>query len=222
MPRAAFETLFAVSGATHLYVVARAHDELRTALGGACFLQPGLLKMKLQAHAQHPLIRALRGDDERVASVFDGTLGLAADAMHAACVLGCDILGTEASPVLFSLLEEGLARLARELPAIARIRPRCGEAHAELARLADGAVDVVVLDPMMSHPKRSTPSFEVLRDVAHNERASAALLCEARRVARRRVVLKLGQGAPLPPDAPYDFPRVERGRTVRYLVHDRA
>ena len=37
-----------------------------------------------------------------------------------------------------------------------------------------------------------------------------------------RVVLKLGNGAPLPPGAPFAFPRVERGRSVRYCVHDKA
>ncbi|MBI1949611.1 MAG: class I SAM-dependent methyltransferase [Deltaproteobacteria bacterium] len=210
------------SGASHLYVAARAHDEVRTAEGGACFVQPSLLKMKLQDAERHPLIRALLGDDRHVERLFDGTLGLAADAMHAASVLGCEVVGTEASPVLFSLLEEGLARLGRAEPLIARVRPQLGEAQAALAALPDGSFDVVMLDPMMSRPKRSTPSFAVLRAFAKDERADASLLHEALRVARRRVVLKLGKGAPLPPDAPYGFPRVERGSSVTYWVHDRA
>lgn len=214
--------LFSQFGATHLYVVARDHDEVRTQDGGACFVQPSLLKMKLQDEARHPLMRALLGTDPRIERLFDCTLGLAADSMHAACVLGCEVVGMEASPVLFSLLEEGLPRLARAHPALARIEPRCGDALDELARLADDAVDVVMLDPMMSRPKRSTPSFEVLRDFAKAERADALLMEQARRVARRRVVLKLGKGAPLPPGAPYAFPRVERGGAVRYWVHDKA
>lgn len=222
MARAAFEPLFAQSGATHLYVVARDHDEVRTPEGGACFVQPSLLKMKLQDEARHPLMRALLGPDARLERLLDCTLGLAADSMHAACALGCEVLGMEASPVLFSLLEEGLLRLARAQPALARIEPRCGDAALELARLPDDAVDVVMLDPMMSRPKKSTPSFEVLRDFAKPERADAALLFQARRVARRRVVLKLGKGAPLPPAAPYAFPRVEKGGAVRYWVHDKA
>lgn len=227
MPRTAFEPLFAKSGATHLYVVAREHDEVRDPQGGACFVQPALLKMKLQSSTQHPLLRALTGDDaeagaEPVQRLFDATLGLAADAMHAACVLGCEVLGTEASPVLFTLLEEGLTRLARTEPRIARVQPKNAEACSTLASLPDGSFDVVMLDPMMSRPKRSTPSFSVLRDFAKGERADPALLREAQRVARRRVVLKLGKGAPLPPDVPYAFPRVERGSSVTYWVHDRV
>ncbi|MCC7075113.1 MAG: class I SAM-dependent methyltransferase [Deltaproteobacteria bacterium] len=222
MPRAAFEALFSTSGATHLYVVARAHDEVRTPAGGACFVQPSLLKMKLAEGARHPFVRALLGSDASVARVFDATLGLGVDAMHAACALGCEVQGTEVSAVLFSLLEEGLARLARATPAVARVRPMNAEAGASLAALPNDAVDVVMLDPMMSRPKRSTPSFAVLRDFAKAERADAALLREAARVARRRVVLKLGKGAPLPQDAPIAFARVERGSSVCYWVHDKA
>ncbi len=214
--------MFASSGATHLYVVARAHDEVRTPAGGACFVQPSLLKMKLQDGARHPFLRALLGADPHLDAVFDGTLGLGADAMHVACALGCEVRGTEASAVLFSLLEEGLARLARADPRLGRVHARHGEACAALAALPDGAVDVVMLDPMMSRAKRSTPSFSVLRDFAKAERADAALLREAARVARRRVVLKLGKGAPLPTDAPYAFSRVERGSSVCYWVHETA
>ena len=203
-------------------MVARAHDEVRAAQGGACFVQPSLLKIKLQDGARHPFLRALLGRDARVERVFDCTLGLAADAMHAACALGCEVVGTEASPVLFSLLEDGLARLAQDDARLARIEPCCAEAAEELSRQPDGAFDVVMLDPMMSRPKRSTPSFALLRDFAKAARADAALWEQALRVARRRVVLKLGKGAPLPPDAPDAFPRVERGGAVRYWVHDKA
>ena len=51
-------------------------------------------------------------------------------------------------------------------------------------------------------------------------RASPTLLLEASRVARKRVVLKLGKGAPLPPGCPLAFPRCEQGTEVSYWVHD--
>jgi hypothetical protein len=75
-----------------------------------------------------------------------------------------------------------------------------------------------MLDPMMSKPKKASPGFLVLRDFAVPDRATPDLLLQARRVARRRVVLKLGKGAPLPSDTPYAFPRVERGAHVVYYV----
>jgi hypothetical protein len=72
---------------------------------------------------------------------------------------------------------------------------------------------------MMSQAKKAAPSFELLRRFAHGERASRALLLEASRVARRRVVLKLGKGAPLPADAPFAFTSI-LGAHVVYFGFD--
>jgi hypothetical protein len=71
---------------------------------------------------------------------------------------------------------------------------------------------------MMGRPGKSAPSFEVLRTFAIPEQASAALLREAGRVARARVVLKLGKGAPLPVDSPLAFTHHEQGAHLTYWV----
>ena len=49
--------------------------------------------------------------------------------------------------------------------------------------------DVVYFDPMWVVPSRSSPSFQVLRKLAHSERLSASAIAQARRVARRKVVV---------------------------------
>lgn len=204
----------------YLYVVQRAHDEVRDVAGHTCFVQEGLLSSKLTTGREHPYMRAILGDDAQVASVLDGTLGLANDALHAATVLDCGVRGIEGAPLLHALLEEGVPRLARTgWPAAARISVELGNTLDVLRACADGEVDVVTLDPMMSRAKKSAPSFSLLRDFALAERATPELLAEASRVARRRVVLKLGKGAPLPPHAPYEFERFERGAHVTYWVH---
>lgn len=210
--------MFEDSNAVHLYVVARAHDELRDAGGNACFVQEGLLASKLTTGRAHPFLRAIGEAD----SVVDGTLGLANDALHIATVLGCTVRGIEGSALLHALQEEGLPRLARTWPAAAAITTEHGLAHEVLATMASASIDVVSLDPMMSRPKKSTPSFSLLRDFALADRASPALLREAARVARKRVVLKLGKGAPLPPECPLAFARCEQGTEVSYWVHDVA
>lgn len=216
-----FDALAATaSGATHLYVVARAHDELRDAGGHTCFVQEGLLASKLTTGRAHPYLRAVTGGEE-VDSVLDGTLGLANDALHVATVLGCRVRGVEASPVLHALLEEGVPRLARTgWPRAALIGIELGNTLDVLTRCETGSVDVVTLDPMMSRAKKSAPSFSLLREFAHAERASLELLLQASRVARRRVVLKLGKGAPLPAGCPITFARFERGAHVTYWVHE--
>lgn len=216
LPRRAFARMFEDSGATHLYVVARAHDEVRDAGGNACFVQEGLLASKLTTGRAHPFLRAIG----EATSVVDGTLGLANDALHIATVLGCSVRGIEASAILHALQEEGLPRLALTWPAAAHVTTEHGRADDVLATMVSDSVDVVSLDPMMSRPKKSTPSFSLLRDFAMMDRASPTLLLEAARVARHRVVLKLGKGAPLPSDSPIEFARREEGTEVTYWVHD--
>lgn len=210
------------------YVVRATHDELCTPDGRSAHVQPGLMPTKLGEGLRHPLIRAVRGavdDDDGgdVGDVFDGTLGLANDAVHVAAVTGARVDGCEGSPVLHALLEEGLPRIARSnerwADAAARVTARHGDSATVLAGLPDDSVDVVVLDPMMSRRRRSAPSFDLLRAFALPDRAGPRLLAQARRVARSRVVLKIGKGAPLPVDRSIEFPRVVAGAHVVYWVH---
>jgi hypothetical protein len=235
LPRAAFARMARDHDVDCFYVVRPEREELRTAAppptGASTHVQPGLMPTKLGEGLRHPLIRAVRGavdaaddpDAADVDSVFDGTLGLANDAVHVAAVTGARVVGCEGSVVLHALLEEGLPRIAASsepwAEAAARITLTHGDSAEVLARMADDSVDVVVLDPMMSRRKRSAPSFLLLRDFAVPDRASPRLLHEARRVARRRVVLKLGRGAPLPVNRSIDFPRFVAGVHVTYHVH---
>jgi len=212
--RRAFHALFLAAGATHLYVVGRAHEEVR-APEGACFVQEGLLATKLDEGSRHPFMRALGP----CASIVDCTLGLANDALHAAVFLRCSVLGVEGSPVIHALLEEGLPRLGASYAGGRQIQLHHGDAIDVLRGLGDRSHDVVFLDPMMSRPRKSAPSFAVLRAFAVNESPSAELLRQAARVARARVVVKLGKGDPLPVDSPLAFSRQERGVHVTYWVH---
>jgi hypothetical protein len=72
---------------------------------------------------------------------------------------------------------------------------------------------------MMSRPRKCAPSFAVLRTFAVHEGPSAELLQQAARVARARVVVKLGKGDPMPADSPLAFSHHERGVHVIYWVH---
>jgi 16S rRNA (guanine1516-N2)-methyltransferase len=212
--RRAFDVMFLATGATHLYVVGRQREEVRARVG-ACFVQEGLLATKLHEGAHHPLLRALGP----CVSVVDCTLGLANDALHAATVLGCRVLGVEGSPVIHALLEEGLPRISRSHLAGRRIDLIHGDALEVLRGLDDRSHDVVFLDPMMRRPGKGAPSFEILRAFAVPQQASAALLREAGRVARARVVLKLGKDASVPLDSPLAFTHHEEGTHLSYWVH---
>lgn len=212
------------------YVVGVEHEGLRLSTGAVTFVQPGLLKTKLGEGIRHPLIRAVNGryddgdsDSGVVGSVFDATLGLAGDALHVASVLDVDVIGCEGSPVVHALLEEGLPRLAKEAltakAARVTLPATAVDSLTMLRGMADDSVDVVMLDPMMRRPLKAAPTFDLVRFFAIATPASAALLLEARRVARRRVVLKLARGIALPADHPFAFGQTTFGVHVSYRVH---
>jgi Putative SAM-dependent methyltransferase len=213
------------ANASTLYVVGTEHEQvLDVATGQNMHVQQGLLTIKVQQGLEHPFIRAVLGDDDMNTPlrIIDATLGLAGDALHVAHSLpAASIIGIERSPLMHALLEEGLVRLSKSMVtrSATAIELRGGDASDELAAMADDSVDVVMLDPMMSRPRPSAPSMSLLRTFAWPAPASPALLLHAARVARRRVVLKLGRGAPLPPGCPLRFESSPGGRAVAYYVH---
>jgi hypothetical protein len=94
-----------------------------------------------------------------------------------------------------------------------------GDAFTLLAALPDASVDVVYFDPMMARPRRTTPALLGYRTAGLGvpDRPDEAVLRQAARIARARVVLKLESEAPPPPM------RVDRevfGAHVRYAVQE--
>jgi hypothetical protein len=127
--------------------------------------------------------------------VLDATLGLGADALVAAAAAGPAgrVVALEASPLLAAWVAEGLHRL-EAAPAAGRIEVRAAEHLAALSALPDRSFDVVVFDPMFRHARAQPGGFELVRALADPRPLEAAALDEARRVARRAVVVK--DGAP--------------------------
>ena len=62
-----------------------------------------------------------------------------------------------------------------------------------LKTLETKSLDCVIFDPMFDVPKRSTPAFDLLRRHAFHEPLDQETLAEARRVAKRWVVVKGGR-----------------------------
>lgn len=217
-------TLLRRYGATLAYVVTHERESVEDG-AEALFLHPGLYYLKRTDGRDHPLVRAVaprEGVDIR--RVVDGTLGMCGDALHLAATLGAQIHGVEASPVLVCLAEEGLARIAaqrRRLAAAARaIEVSCDDTREALRGMAAGSADVVYLDPMFRAPLGSQPGFSLLRRLADPSPVDRALLVEALRVARRRVVLKVRGADPPPVEDPPGpgWNRWIRGGAVDYFV----
>ena len=218
--RGSLGDLFAGSHVERVYVVSAEREVLHARDGTSIGVDEGMLKTRLHAGRQHPLIRAVAPSP--VTCILDATLGLAADALHLAAALGVPVTGTEINPVVFSLLEAGLARMRRgPEPAAAaahHITPHLTDARTQLVREGPDSVDVVYLAPMFSDPKRAAPGYAVFRSVAHGASLDEATLEAARTAARQRVVLKLARGEVPPPCWPSDADRTVRGKAVTYRV----
>jgi hypothetical protein len=169
---------------------------LRDARGQLAF-SPGMATLRikrLRDGVQQPDALVRLGELGPADTVVDATLGLAADALVCAHVVGPAgrVIGVEASRALFLLVSEGLAA-AGPAPGSCPVEPRSGDAREVLAGLPAGSADVVLLDAMFERPRAGAPAFEGLRRFAVMEPLGPELVAAARRVARRWVVIKTGR-----------------------------
>lgn len=153
---------------------------------------PGMAALRIKRiEAGYPLDDHLLKLTELTAgdTVLDGTLGLGADALVCAHVVGPrgQIIGIESSLPIFALVSEGVKPLKLSL------QVRHGDARELMASMASRSVDCVVLDPMFDAPKKASPHFELLRKFADHRPLDLETLAQARRVARRWVVVKGGR-----------------------------
>lgn len=169
------------------------------------------------------LIQLIRGEKDRFLQatalkrgdiLFDATLGLATDALVAAWQVGEEgrIIGIEHSPILAALVRDGLYNLSHnpiprlENPdklrawealtqAAKRIEVHFGDHQEILSSYASCSVDVVYFDPMFRNTREKSASIRPLYHVSNTQRLRKEAIIEARRVARKRVILKERKGS---------------------------
>ena len=129
-------------------------------------------------------------------SVLDCTLGFGADAIVASFAAGesGQVTGLEVSPLVSTVVGYGLAHFRAEnypiQEAMRRIQVVSADYLGYLKEQPADSVDVIYFDPMFRHPLLESRSLSPLRTVANHEPVSEAMIEEACRVARRRVVFK--------------------------------
>lgn len=211
------------AGRAGLLVVER--TELSLWVAGRRFrYHPNMAKLRvlaLQQRKRDALIAAMQLAPG--GSVLDCTCGLGADAIVASWVVrpAGRVCALEASPLLALLVERGLASCALDdppdlVPAMRRVEVCCADFARYLRGEADDAWDVVYFDPMFAETIADSEGLDLVRCLAEGGGPSPADLDQARRVARRRVVMKDRQpGHAL---AHLGFAKVEGGRRVCYGV----
>lgn len=186
-------------------------EGLRIAVGDARYRwHPGLLHTRLEAGFRHPLVRAMGlqvGD-----RVFDSSLGLGTDAFFLSTLTERPVLAVEAVPAIALMTAEGLRKAG------AKVHVVLSDGLALLRTMPDASFDVVQGDPMFPKGTGVTHSLDGIRSLARHEPLGMAWLAEARRVARRCVVIRdVDPGTLLEEMACPDVFRVGRGRP-RYGV----
>ena len=133
--------------------------------------------------------------------VVDATAGLGRDAFVLAAI-GCRVRMLERHPVVAALLEDGLQRGYQDEEIGGWLRDRLTLIHAPSAQaLGDitPAPDVVYLDPMYPHRQKSAmvkKEMRVFQSLVGADEDADALLEPARRLAKKRIVVKRPDYAP--------------------------
>lgn len=134
-------------------------------------------------------------------SVLDCTLGLATDAIVASFATGPagKVTGLENSLLLAFIAKAGLAGFIGESPditeALRKIEVIQADSEKYLCNVPDQSYDIVYFDPMFRQPIQSSSNLKPIRLLADKRPVSLTVLAEAKRVARKRIVLKEMQGS---------------------------
>lgn len=182
----------------HGLLVIGKHKNIYTDGRTDLFFHPGMAKLRIKeilAGKTDQMIKAM--DLQPGDVVLDCTLGLAADAIVAAFVVGetGSVTGLESSSLLVWLVKDGQATYQdKEMPhlnlALRRIKVQTADHLTYLSALPPQSVDVVYFDPMFRHPLQRSSSMLPVRRLADHRPVSPEAIREALRVARKRVVLK--------------------------------
>jgi 16S rRNA (guanine1516-N2)-methyltransferase len=129
-------------------------------------------------------------------TVLDCTLGLGSDSIVFAHVVGDQgrVIGLESSPVIAELVRRGLKELTVDVKevnaAMRRVEVICADHLDYLRAQPDRSVDVIYFDPMFRRTVQGSHAIEPLRVLGDDRPLSLEAIQEAKRVARRRIVLK--------------------------------
>jgi 16S rRNA (guanine1516-N2)-methyltransferase len=161
------------------------------------FFHPGMANTRIKRlkHGDNDIVinrSGVRPGD----TVLDCTMGLGSDAIVFAHAVGPEgrVTGVEASPVIASLVRRGLQEFTVDVKkvneAMRRVEVVAADHLEYLRTLPDQSVDIVYFDPMFRRTVEDSLAMEPLRLLGDDRELSQEAVDEAKRVARRRIVMK--------------------------------
>lgn len=181
-------------------------DIIVVVTNGVRLIRPG--EPVLEFHPSMGFVRAkrvLKGESDPMLeaakfqkgdSVLDCTAGLGTDSLVFAVAAGGEghVTACESSHTLYTILLEGMRYYrsgnGRVDEALRSIQVKHSN-HLELLRsMSDNSVDVVYFDPMFREPVMDSSAIRPLRRYANSAPLALESISEAKRVARKTVVMK--------------------------------
>lgn len=161
------------------------------------FFHPSMAKIRLAAYRNKgqtdPLIEAARVEAED--AILDCTLGLGADSIVLSYFARAgEVLSLESSPAIAYTIKWGMRLYESTMPwldeAIHRVKVRAADHLCYLQCLPDDSYDIVYFDPMFRQPLLKSETLSPIRVLGNAQALAEQAVDEARRVARKRVVIK--------------------------------
>ncbi|SDO54457.1 Putative SAM-dependent methyltransferase [Streptococcus equinus] len=145
----------------------------------------------LRIKSSHDALSDLLGKEPL--RILDTTMGLASDSIVMAYA-GHDVTAVESNLMIHFIVSEGLKSYqsgSDTLNKVMRsIKTVCAENLAYLKELPNDSFDVVYCDPMFSERITESKNLDGLRQYANNKAFSEEFLKEAKRVARKKIIIK--------------------------------
>ncbi|MEI5907283.1 class I SAM-dependent methyltransferase [Bacillus spongiae] len=129
-------------------------------------------------------------------TILDCTLGLASDSIVLSYAAGekGKVIGVEGNEYIAFIVKQGLANWSSALHemnlAMRRIDVIQENYMDKLVELPDRSVDIVYFDPMFDEAILSSDGIQSLRSLALHQKITQETMIEAKRIARKRVILK--------------------------------
>ncbi|MFC4402129.1 class I SAM-dependent methyltransferase [Gracilibacillus xinjiangensis] len=161
------------------------------------FFHPNLAMVRAKRMLQNqkdPLVEIAKLKEGM--SMLDCTLGLASDSIIASIAVGFggSIYGLEGNPLIYLLTKEGLSTFVsgNQLfdKAMRKINVINKEHYSYMKNAETDSVDIVYFDPMFDKGIKDSTGINSIRDYALRNSMTYKVIEEAKRVARKRVILK--------------------------------
>ena len=165
--------------------------------GSTLFFHPNLAMVRAKRMfrgEEEPLVQTAKLEEGM--SLIDCTLGLASDSIIASIAVGTSgsVTGIEGNYLLYLLAKEGLASFTsgKEIvdQALRKIKVVHDDHYSFLKNKRTNSVDIVYFDPMFHTSVDKSNGINSIRGQALTTDIHDALIQEAKRVARERIVIK--------------------------------